>query len=178
MVVKPNGTWRFCNDFRQLNNVSKIDVYPMPRVDELIEQLGTAMYVTTLDLTKGYWQIPLTEESKEKTAFATPTGLYQYKVMPFSLYGDPLTFQHLMDKLLRPHAEYASAYIDDIVIFSKDWEDHLRKVVAVLQSLKEASLTANPEKCFVGLNEAKYLGYVVGGGKIRPQISKIEAIKD
>lgn len=177
MVAKPNGTWRFCNDFRQLNNVSKFDAYPMPRVDELIERLGKAEYLTTLDLTKGYWQIPLTPEAREKTAFATPWGLFQYKVMPFGLHGAPATFQRLMDQILRPHSEYASAYIDDIVIFSESWADHLEKVEAVIGSLRAAGLTANPEKCFVGLREARYLGYVVGRGVIKPQVSKIEAIK-
>lgn len=178
MVAKPNGTWRFCNDFRQLNKVSKFDAYPMPRVDELIERLGKAKYLTTLDLTKGYWQIPLSPESKEKTAFSTPRALYQYKMMPFGLHGAPATFQRLMDKVLRPHAEYASAYIDDIVIFSEDWDSHVAKLKAVLQSLREASLTANPEKCFIGLTEAKYLGYIVGGGAIKPQVDKVEAIRD
>ncbi|XP_058858753.1 retrovirus-related Pol polyprotein from transposon 17.6 [Acipenser ruthenus] len=176
MVAKPNGTWRFCNDFRQLNQVSKFDSYPMPRVDELIERLGSAKYLTTLDLTKGYWQIPLSPKSREKTAFATPLGLFQYKVMPFGLHGAPATFQRLMDIILRPHAQYASAYIDDIVIFTDSWETHLEKVNAVLQSLREAALTANPEKCFVGLQEAQYLGFVVGGGKVKPQTSKVEAI--
>lgn len=178
MVAKPNGTWRFCNDFRQLNNVSKFDAYPMPRVDELIERLGKAKYLTTLDLTKGYWQIPLSQESKEKTAFSTPRGLFQYKVMPFGLHGAPASFQRLMDKILRPHVEYASAYIDDIVIFSETWEEHLARVQAVVQTLREASLTANPDKCFFGLSEAKYLGYIVGGGMVKPQVSKVEAIKE
>ncbi|MGH0153042.1 UNVERIFIED_CONTAM: hypothetical protein FKN15_023917, partial [Acipenser sinensis] len=178
MIAKRNGTWRFCNDFRQLNNVSKFDAYPMPRVDELIEKLGKEEYLTTLDLTKGYWQIPLTPDSREKTAFATPWGLFQYKVMPFGLHGAPATFQRLMDKILRPHVEYASAYIDDIVIHSESWKDHVQKVEAVLNSLREAGLTANPEKCFVGLKEAKYLGYVVGGGRIKPQLNKIDAIKN
>lgn len=118
MVAKPNGTWRFCNDFRQLNKISKFDAYPMPRVDEIIEKLGKAQYLTTLDITKGYWQIPLTPNAREKTAFATPYGLYQYKVMPFGLHGAPASFQRLMDRVLQPHAEYASEYIDDIIVYS------------------------------------------------------------
>lgn len=130
----------------------------MSRVDELIERLGKAKYLTTLDLTKGYWQIPVSPASKEKTAFSTPSGLYQYKVMPFGLHGTSAIFQRLMDKVLRPHTEYASAYLDNIVIFSESWETHLNRVNAVLQSLREVSLTANPDKCFVGLSEAKYLG--------------------
>ena len=113
LVPKPEGTFRFCNDFRRLNEVSEFDAYPMPKVDELIEP-GTR-YLTTLDLTKGYWQVPLTRTAREKTAFATPGGLYQYTVLPFGVHGAPATFQRMMDQLLRPHQSYATAYIDDII---------------------------------------------------------------
>jgi hypothetical protein len=178
LIPKPNGTWRFCNDFRKLNEVSKFDAYPMPRVDELFERLGKARYITTLDLTKGYWQIPLSQEAKEKTAFSTPEGLFQYVVMPFGLHGAPATFQRLMDLILRPHRDYAAAYLDDVVIFSSDWKSHLCKVQAVLDSISEAGLTINPEKCAVGLEEAKYLGYIIGRGLVKPQINKIEAIQN
>ena len=99
MVSKPDGSLRFCNDFRKVNEISKFDAYPMPRVDELLEKIGNARYITTLDLTKGYWQIPLTPRAKENTAFATPDGLFQYTVMPFGLHGAPATFQRLMDKV-------------------------------------------------------------------------------
>ncbi|CAJ0968166.1 unnamed protein product [Ranitomeya imitator] len=155
LIPKPDGSIRFCNDFRKLNAVSKFDAYPMPRVDELIDRLGKARYITTLDLTKGYWQIPLAEAAREKTAFATPEGLFQYVYMPFGLHGAPATFQRLMDRVLRPHRQYASAYLDDIVIYSMDWETHLQKVQA----------------------EARYLGYVIGRGVIKPQIDKIQAIQ-
>ncbi|MGH0125953.1 UNVERIFIED_CONTAM: hypothetical protein FKN15_025173 [Acipenser sinensis] len=178
MVPKPDGKWRFCNDFRKVNDVSKFDAYPMPRIDELLESIGKARYISTLDLAKGYWQIPLSPGSKEKTAFSTPDGLYQYTVMPFGLHGAPATFQRLMDKILRPHREYAAAYLDDVVIQSEDWEGHLPRVQAVLNSIHKAGLTANPEKCTLGMEEAKYLGYVVGRGMIRPQESKVEAIKN
>ena len=88
----------------------------MPRVDELIEGLGRAPYLTTLDLTKGYWQVPLTQSAREKTAFATSEGLYQYTALPFGVHGAPATFQRMMDHLLWPHRAYAAAYIDDIII--------------------------------------------------------------
>ncbi|KAJ8268644.1 hypothetical protein COCON_G00138160 [Conger conger] len=132
LVPKPDGSWRFCNDFRRLNEISRYDAYPMPRVDELIERLGPARYLSTLDLTRGYWQVPLTPQAREKTAFATPDGLFQYRVLPFGVHGAPATFQRLMDNLLRPHREYAAAYLDDIVIHSADWESHLRRLEAVL----------------------------------------------
>ena len=176
LVKKTDGSWRFCNDFRKLNEISLCDAYPMPRIDELIERLGPARFISTLDLTRGYWQVPLTPQAKEKTAFATPDGLYQYKVLPFGVHGAPATFQRLMDRVLRPHQQYAAAYLDDIVIHSETWEDHGPRVEAVLQALREAGLTANPTKCHLGVEEANYLGHVVGRGCIRPQARKVESI--
>ena len=125
---------RFCVDYRKVNEVSGFDAYLMPRVDELLDRLGTARFFTTLDLTKGYWQIPLSPESKEKTAFSTPFGLF----------GAPATFQRLMDRVLFPHAAYAAAYLDDVIIHSNTWAERVRQVAAVLESLRQAGLTANP----------------------------------
>ena len=146
MVPKPDGTLRFCNDFRRLNEVSEFDCYPMPRVDELLDRLGRARFISTLDLTKGYWQVPLTDQAKPKTAFSTPSGHWQYWVLPFGLHGAPATFQRLMDVLLRPHQAYAAAYLDDVVIHSETWEDHLERLRRVLTELRRAGLTANPKK--------------------------------
>lgn len=115
------GTLRFCNDLRRLNEVSEFDCYPMPRVDELLDRLGRARFISTLDLMKGYRQVPLSEQAKLKTAFSTPNGHWQYQVLPFGLHGAPATFQRLMDVLLRPHQAYAAAYID-VVIHSETWE--------------------------------------------------------
>ena len=178
LVPKPDGSIRFCNDFRKLNEISKFDAYPMPRVDELIERLGKARYISTLDLTKGYWQVPLAPTSKEKTAFATPDGLFQYRMLPFGLHGAPATFQRLMDRVLRPHREYAAAYLDDIVIHGEEWGTHLKQVTAVLRALRGAGLTANPKKCRLGLRDANYLGYTIGRGCVKPQAGKAEAIRE
>ncbi|XP_069371637.1 uncharacterized protein [Paralichthys olivaceus] len=178
LADKPDKTVRFCNDFRKVNEVSEFDAYPMPRVDELIESLGKARFLTTLDLTKGYWQVPLSAGSKEKTAFATPGGLWQYRMMPFGLFGAPATFQRLMDQVLKPHQEYASAYIDDVVIQSPDWESHLPRVQKVLESLRQAGLTAHPQKCKLAFSETNYLGYTIGRGLVKPQEAKLRAIQD
>lgn len=178
LIPKSDGSIRFCNDYRQLNLVSKFDAYPMARVDELIDKLGGARYLTTLDLTKGYWQIPLTERAKEKTAFSAPSGHFQYTRLPFGLHGAPATFQRMMDRILRPHGGYASAYLDDVIIYTSDWESHLPKVQAVVDSLRQAGLTANPKKCTIGLEEAMYLGYTIGRGLIKPQLNKIDAIQN
>ncbi len=149
----------------------------MPRVDELLDRLGRARYISTLDLTKGYWQVPLSEDAKPKTAFSTPSGHWQYRTLPFGLHGAPATFQRMMDILLRPHQSYAAAYLDDVIIHSEAWEDHLDRVRRVLSELRRAGLTANPHKCHLALSEAKYLGFQVGRGLIRPQEKKVEAVR-
>ena len=178
IVPKPDGTLRFCNDFRKLNELSRFDAYPMPRVDELIERLGPARFVSTLDLTKGYWQVPLTSRAKPKTAFSTPDGLFQYTVLPFGVHGAPATFQRLMDRVLRPHRAYAAAYLDDIVIHSTSWTLHLQHLEAVLGALRQANLTANAKKCRIGLTETDYLGFTIGRGCVKPQLRKVERIQD
>ena len=178
IVPKPDGSLRFCNDFRKLNEISAFDAYPMPRVDELIERLGPARYVSTLDLTKGYWQVPLTQRAKPKTAFSTPEGLFQYTVLPFGVHGAPATFQRMMDRVLRPHKEYAAAYLDDIVIQSTSWELHLQHLDAVLGALRKAGLTANAKKCRIGLTETEYLGFTIGRGCVKPQARKVERIRE
>ncbi|CAM4599644.1 unnamed protein product [Caretta caretta] len=178
LVPKPDGATRFCNDFRQLNELSKFDAHPIPRIVELVDLLGNARFLTTLDLTKGYWQIPLAKDAKEKTAFSTPEGLFQYTILPFGLHRAPATFQGLVDKLLRPHTSYAAAYLDDVIIHTPDWETHLEKVEVVLDTVRWAGLTANPAKCAIGLAKAKYLGYIVGRGMVKPQLNKLEAIQN
>ena len=142
VVPKPDGSVRLCIDYRRLNEVSKFDAYPMPRIDDLLERLGGAEYLTSLDLTKGYWQIPLRPGDKEKTAFVTPKGLFQFSRMPFGLHGAAATFQRLMDRVLAPVKAFAGAYIDDILIYSKSWEEHLEH--RVLQVLQEVQLTSQP----------------------------------
>ncbi len=148
----------------------------MPRVDELLDRLGTARFYSTLDLTKGYWQIPLSPLSKEKTAFTMPFGLHQFVTLPFGLFVAPATFQRLMDRILRPHAAYAAAYLDDIIIYSNDWQRHMEHLRAVLRALRGAGLTANPKKCAVGRLEVRYLGFYLGHGQVRPQINKTAAV--
>ncbi len=176
LVPKTDGSVWFCVDYRKVNAVSKFDTYPMPRVDELLDRLGTARFYSTLDLTKGYWQIPLSPLSKEKSAFTTPFGLHQFVTLPFGLFGAPATFQRLMDKILRPHTAYAAAYLDDIIIYSQDWQRHMVHLREVLRALRGAGLTANPKKCAIGRVEVRYLGFHLGHGQVRPQIDKTAAI--
>ena len=144
----------------------------------LIDKLGGAEFITTLDLTRGYWQVPIAQESRTKTAFTTPFGLFQFTVMPFGLHGAPATFQRMMDVLLSGAGEYSAAYLDDLVVFSNSWPEHLEHLRAVLQRLREAKLTAKPTKCQIAMNQCVYLGHRVGNGEIEPEASKLKAVSD
>ena len=124
-----------CVDFRRLNHVTKADPYPIPRVEELIDRLRNAKCITALDLTKGYWQVPVEKESQKKTAFITPFGKYEFTTMPFGLMGAPSTFQRLMDKVLEDVHQFAAAYLDDVIIHSDTWEQHVQHLMHVFQNL-------------------------------------------
>ena len=176
LVKKRDHTLRLCVDYRRLNSLSKADAYPMPRIDELLDRLGKAKFISTLDLTRGYWQVPLSEEAKEKSAFATPFGLFQFNVMPFGLQGAPATFQRLMDRLIQGLNGYSAAYLDDLVVYSETWEEHLEHLRTILQRIREAGLTVKKKKCQLGMSHCLYLGHVVGGGTVKLEQSKVEAV--
>ena len=118
LVKKKDGTIRMCVDYRRLNSFSHVDAYPMPQVDDLIDRLGDAKYISTLDLSWGCWQVLVRESDQPKIAFTTPYGLFQFRVMPFRLQSAPATFQRMMDILLADAGEFAVAYLDDVVIHS------------------------------------------------------------
>ena len=176
LVKKKDGSLRLCVDYRKLNHISEGDAYPMPRIDELIDRVGGSTYISTLDLTKGYWQVPVAESDRPKTAFSTPFGLYQFNTMPFGLQGAPATFQRLMDCVIQG-LEFAASYIDDLIVFSKSWKDHLDHIQAVLDRLRRAGLTAKAKKCNFGASQCVYLGHIVGSGTVKPEVSKTAAIK-
>ena len=178
LVGKKDGSLRMCVDYRRLNAAAEAYAYPMPRVDDLIDTLGEAKYVTTLDLARGYWQVPVQESSRKYTAFATPFGLYQFKVMPFGLHGAPATFQRMMDVVLRDCTDYAAAYLDDVIIHSSNWEDHISHVTNVLLKLRSAGLTVKPKKCQIAMGQCTYLGHIVGNGEVKPEETKVEAVRN
>ena len=167
-----------CVDYRRLNAQSRTDAYTMPRVDDLIDRLGDAAYISTLDLSRGYWQVPVTKDARPKTAFITPYGLFQFRVMPFGLQGAPATFQRMMDVILDDVGEFAAAYLDDLVIHSTSWDDHVRHLREILRRLGQAGLTVKPKKCQIAMSQCTYLGHVVGNGKVRPEQSKVKALED
>ena len=176
LVEKKDGGLRFCVDYRKLNDVSKFDAYPMPRVEEVLESVGSATIFSTLDLCKGYWQVPMEEKSREKTAFTTPFGLFEFNVMPFGLHNAPATFQRMMNEALQECQDFAKAYIDDVVIYSSTWEEHLDHLDRVFRCLQKAGLTLKRSKCQFGLSYVYYLGYLIGEGGIRPDPKKVEAV--
>lgn len=123
---------------------------------ELIDRLGKSSFISTIDLTRGYWQVPVAEQDRPKTAFATPQGLYQFNVMPFGLQGAPATFQRLMDEVLQGQGDFAAAYLDDVVVFSATWEEHLEHLEQVMQRLRNAGLTIKMKKCQFGMDHCVY----------------------
>ena len=178
VVKKKDGTNRICVDYRKLNTITKFDAYPMPRIDEMLDAVGKAQYITTLDLAKGYWQVPLEDTDREKTAFTSPIGLLQFCVMPFGLSGAPATFQRLMDRVLRGLGDFVGVYLDDIIIYSETWDDHLHHLCQVLQRINDANLTLKLKKCSFGTQECTYLGHRIGCGGVRPEESKVKAVQD
>ncbi|CAM4600478.1 unnamed protein product, partial [Caretta caretta] len=146
LVPKPDGEIHFCVDFRKLNAVTCPDNYPMPRTDELLEKLGHAQFICTLDLTKGYRQVPLDESTKERSAFITHVGLYEFNVLPFGLQNAPATFQKLVDNLLAGFGESAVAYLDDVAIFSDSWAEHLEHLRKVFERIREVGLTVKARR--------------------------------
>ena len=175
LVPKPDGTYRLCTDFRKVNSVTKTDSYPIPRIDDCIDKIGSAKFVSKFDLLKGYWQVPLTERAREVSAFVTPDGLYQYKVMPFGMKNAPATFQRMIHSLLR-HLEGCEAYIDDVIIYSNTWDDHLRIMRKFFNILAKANLTVNLAKSDFCHATVEYLGHKVGQGFVTPITAKVEAI--
>lgn len=162
LVKKKDGTLRFCVDFRALNEKTIIDAYPLPRIDNYLDVLGKARFFSTIDLITGYWQILLEEQDKEKTAFSTRNRHLQFKVMPFGLAGAPATFQRAMDVLLTGISwQYCLVYLDDILIYSETFEDHIKHIEEVLRRLDEANFKVKPEKCQWGQDSVKFLGHIV-----------------
>ncbi|UYV70247.1 K02A2.6-like [Cordylochernes scorpioides] len=161
LVKKKNGTFRFCVDYRNLNSVTVKDQYPLPRIDDCFDSLHGARYFTSLDLCSGYWQVEVEEQDREKTAFITPDGLYQFNVLPFGLCNGPATFERLMDTVLRTHKwKICLCYLDDVIIFSEDLHSHL-----------------NISKCRFAYTKLLILGHVVSNEGIAPDPEKIISIR-
>ena len=177
LVLKPDGTYRMCTYYRKVNNLSKTDTFPKPRMDDCIDKIGNSKYITKFDLLKGFWQIPLTERAKEISAFVTPDGLYHYKVMPFGMKNSPATFQRLINTIIAG-IEHCEAYIDDTIIYNDEWNHHLGTIKAFFDKLREAKLTKNLAKSEFCHATLTFLGHVVGHGQVKHIEAKVEAISN
>ena len=175
LVNKPDGTYRFCTDYRKLNNITKPDSFPLPRVEDCVDRVGAARFVSKFDLLKGYYQIPLSPRAQELSAFITPSGLYSYTRMSFGLRNAPATFQRLMNRVVMG-LQGCAVYLDDVVVVSDDWEEHLARIRALFTRLVEARLTVNLGKCELAQATVVYLGKVVGQGQVKPIQAKVVAI--
>ena len=177
LVEKKDGTVRFCVDFRLVNDLLVKDSYPLPRIDDSIDALRGSQWFSTLDLQSGYWQLPMDPKDKDKTAFITPFGLYQFKVLPFGLASAPATFERLMERVLSGlHWEICLVYLDDIIIFSRSFEEHLMRLRTVLSRLRDANLKLSPKKCKLFRREVHFLGHVVSSRGVETDPAKIEAV--
>ena len=176
VVPKPDGTGRLCTDFRKLNAVTVPDPFPMPRVDTLLDKLGGAQFMTKLDMTKGYWQIPIGLQSIPLTGFVVPSGHYQWRYMSFGLRNAPATFSRLVRKLFMGMEKFCDAYLDDIIIFSRTWLNHLDHLRQVLLRIQQAHLTLNLKKCVFANAEIDFLGHHVGLNAIQPRVQKVEVL--
>ncbi|KAK8756781.1 hypothetical protein V5799_000517 [Amblyomma americanum] len=179
LVKKKDGSWRFCVDYRHLNNITKKDVYPLPRIDDALDCLHGAKFFSSIDLRSGYWQISVDDNDREKTAFVTPDGLYQFKVMPFGLCNAPATFERMMDSLLRDFKwSTCLCYLDDVVVFSPTFTTHLERLASILSVFRRAGLQLNSSKCQFGRRQLTILGHLVDASGVRPDPVKVKAVKD
>ena len=179
IVRKQDGTPRFCVDYRKLNLITERDVYPLPHIDDIIDRLAGSRYFSTLDLKSGYWQVPLAEEDKCKTAFVTADGLFEFNVLPFGLSNAPATFQRTINAILGSlRWDMALVYLDDIIIHSTSFHSHLRHLNLVLTALKQANVKLNLPKCAFVRKELDYLGFRITQNGIKPTTRNVRKTLD
>ena len=179
LVQKKDGTMRFCVDYRKLNLVTRKDAYPLPRIDDSLDALNGSTYFSTLDLASGYWQLGLAEGAKEKTAFTTGSGLYHFNVLPFGLCNAPASFERLMERVLSGlHWKICLVYLDDIIVYSNSFEQHIERLQQVLDCLNAAGLKLKPQKCRLFKTEVLYLGFIVCAEGVKSDPEKVQKVRD
>jgi hypothetical protein len=175
MVLKPNGSWRPCGDYRRLNDITVPDKYPLPNLQDLSANLHGATVFSKLDLEKGYYQVPMAPADVPKTAIVTPFGLFEFKFMPFGLKNAAQTFQRLMDTIFRA-CPFVFVYLDDILVFSQTQQQHLQHLEQVFQLLADNGLRVNPDKCVFSVPEVDCLGHHVTPTGLSPLPSRVQPI--
>ncbi|UYV85080.1 K02A2.6-like [Cordylochernes scorpioides] len=179
LVKKRDGKSRFCVDYRILNEVTVKDVYPIPRIDDVMDTLQGSKYFSAIDLKSGYWQVEIEERDKEKTAFTTAHGLYEFNVMPFGLCNAPATFERNMDNVLgNLRWQICLCYLDDVIIYSSDFPTHIKRLEAVLRCFSESNLKLNAKKCRFAFEELEILGHITNQEGIKPAEYNIKAVRD
>ena len=179
LVKKKDGGWRFCVDYRRLNSLTTRDVYPLPRIEDALSRLEGAQFFSIMDMQSGYWQVEMEPADRIKTAFVTADGLYQFKVMPFGLTNAPSTFQRMVDVLLAGLKWHIClVYLDDIVIFSTTFAEHLERLEIILKRILEAGIRLKLSKCTFFAICLKILGYIVGRKGLSPDPVKVSAVQD
>ena len=179
IVPKPDGSSRFCINYRKLKNFTTPDQYPLPNIAEIVDLIGQAKIFSTLDLKSGYLQIAIDEASVPKTAFRCHSGLFEFLRLPFGLRNAPASFQCIMDSVLGDLiGNHCLVYLDDILIFSDNAEEHIRHIQQVFERLRQAGFTLNSEKCHFGLFEIKLLGFIINEQGIATDPAKVEVIKN
>ncbi len=180
LVLKKNGKWRMCIDFRKLNNITVKDAYSLPLIDEILFSIGKKVkYFTTIDLFSGFHQIPMNEDDIPKTSFTTMYGNYQFRVMPFGLCNAPATFQREMNRIFFPLiGECMFIYIDDLVIFSNSFEEHIRDLISVFTIIANNGLKINLEKCNFFKQKVELLGHTLSIDGIAPISNKVNVISN
>lgn len=178
LVKKKDGTNRVCIDFRKLNSITRKDAYPLPRIDETLDTLTGQSWFCTLYLAGGYWQIKLNDDDKPKTAFTSNRGLFQFTVMPFGLTNAPATFERLMDSLLKNLTwKKCLCYIDDVIVFGKDFETTLENLRLVFEQFRKAYLKLKIKKCLLFHKKLPYLGHIISDNGIECDPAKVYAIQ-
>ena len=164
---KKDGSWRFCVDYRKINAITIKNKFPLPIVDELLDELASSQFFTKLDLRAGYHQIRMRLEDEDKTAFKTHSGHFQFRVMPFGLTNAPATFQCPMNKFFAKYIrKFVIVFLDDILVYSHTWEEHLEHLRLVLEILRENILFAKLPKCSFAQTSIQYLGHTISSSGV------------